>query len=358
MGSIAFPTPKTKPWIETPLVESSTLSKAAGCRIFLKLENLQPSGSFKSRGIGNLLLQAIRAQQSSSDDRPLHFHASSGGNAGLACVTAAVSLGYRSTIAVPSSTEESMVARLRAAGASEVIVHGSNWFVADRYLREVVMPKAEEMGEKAVYVPPFDHPDVWTGASTMVPEIRRQMPDGEAPDAIVCSVGGGGLFAGIMQGVEEEAWNTHVLAVETAGADSLAQAIEKRELVALDEITSVAKSLGAPIVAQRALDYALQPNVSNLVIEDAEACASGWRFADDERILVEPACGASVALAYDGRLRRYLKGFSEESKVVIVLCGGSRIDLKMMENYKRQFGARAKELGLTRCEDVPSTFTS
>jgi len=251
-----------------------------------------------------------------------------------------------------------MVARLRAAGASDVIVHGSNWFVADRYLREVMMPKAEEMGEKAVYVPPFDHPDVWTGASTMIPEIRKQMPHDETPDAVVCSVGGGGLFAGIMQGIEEEGWNTHVLAVETAGADSLAQAIEKRELVALDEITSVAKSLGAPIVAQRALDYALQSNVSNLVIEDAEACASGWRFADDERILVEPACGASVALAYDGRLRKYLKGFSEETKVVIVVCGGSRIDLKMMENYKRQFGARAKELGLTRCEDVPSTFTS
>lgn len=253
-----------------------------------------------------------------------------------------------------------MVAKLRAAGASEVIVHGANWFVADRYLREVMMPKAEEMGEKAVYVPPFDHPDVWAGAATMIPEIRRQMPDGEVPDAIVCSVGGGGLFAGLMQGIEEEGWNTHthVLAVETAGADSLAQAVEKRELVALDEITSVAKSLGAPIVAQKALDFALQPNVSNMVIEDAEACASGWRFADDERILVEPACGASVALAYDGRLRRYLKGFSSESKVVIIVCGGSRIDLQMMENYKKQFGARAKELGLTRCEDVPSSHTS
>lgn len=340
------------------MIESSALSKAAGCRIFLKLENLQPSGSFKSRGIGNLLLQAIEAQKSTGDDRPLHFHASSGGNAGLACVTAAVALGYRSTIAVPTSTDESMVAKLCAAGASEVIVHGSNWSNADKYLREIMMPKAEAMGEKVVYVPPFDHPHVWTGNSTIISELKQQMPDGEVPDAIVCSVGGGGLFNGVMEGIEREGWHTRVLAVETLGADSLAQAVEKRELVALPEITSVAKSLGAPTVAKRALEYALQPNASTLVIEDAEACASGWRFADDERILVEPACGASVALAYDGRLKRYLKGFSSESKVVIVVCGGSRIDLRMMDAYKKQFGARAKELGLTRCEDVPSTHTA
>lgn len=95
-----------------------------------------------------------------------------------------------------------------------------------------------------------------------------------------------------------------------------------------------------------------------MVIEDAEACASAWRFADDERILVEPACGASIALAYDGRLKKYLKAFSPETKVVIIVCGGSRIDLKTMDQYKKQFGARAKELGLTRCADVPSTYSS
>ncbi|KAK5076936.1 catabolic L-serine/threonine dehydratase [Lithohypha guttulata] len=192
----------------------------------------------------------------------------------------------------------------------------------------------------------------------MVPEIKAQMPRGEVPDAIVCSVGGGGLFSGIMQGVEGIGWQTKVLAVETVGADSLSQAVEKGELVKLDEITSVAKSLGAPVVAQQALNDALKPNAINMVIEDAEACASAWRFADDERILVEPACGASIALAYDGRLEKYLKAFSPETKVVIIVCGGSRIDLKTMDQYKQQFGARAKELGLTRCADVPSTYSS
>lgn len=253
-----------------------------------------------------------------------------------------------------------MVAKLRASGASDVIVHGSNWYIADSHLREVIMPKAEEQGERAIYVPPFDHPDIWEGHSTMITEMRRQMPDQGAPDAIVCSVGGGGLFCGIVQGVETEGWSekTQVLAVETSGADSLAQAVEKGEIVKLQEITSVAKSLGAPAVAKQALIDGLKPNVVSMVIEDAEACASAWRFADDERFLVEPACGAAVALAYDGRLKKYLKNFSPESQVVIVVCGGSRIDLKTMDAYRKQFGARAQELGLTRCEAVPSTHTT
>lgn len=306
------------------------------------------------------MLRAVDAQQSSSDDRPLHFHVSSGGNAGLACVAAAVALGCKSTVVVPESTEESMVARLRAAGAFDVLVHGSMWSRADQYLREVAMPQAEERGEKAIYTPPFDHQYVWDGAATIVSELQHQMPDGEAPDGIVCSVGGGGLFSGVAQGVEQAGWEntTKILAVETIGADSLSQSVAKGELVTLPGITSVATSLGAARVAQQALNHALKAHVSTLVIEDAEACASAWRFADDERILVEPACGASVALVYDGRLKRYLKGFSPESKVVIVVCGGSRIDLQMMEGYKRRFGARAKELGLTRCDDVPSTHTA
>lgn len=68
----------------------------------------------------------------------------------------------------------------------------------------------------------------------MVPEIKAQMPREEVPDAIVCSVGGGGLFSGIMQGVEGIGWQTKVLAVETVGADSLSQAVEKGELVKLN----------------------------------------------------------------------------------------------------------------------------
>jgi len=329
------------PWSE---VRADSLQRS---RIFLKLENLQPSASFKSRGIGNLILKSIREQESSpADDRPLHFYSSSAGNAGLACVTAATSLGYASSVVLPLGTEEATITKLKAAGASEVIRHGESWFFADQYLRETVIPAAEARGEKGIYIHPFDNPAIWDGASTMVEEMRTQMPDGENPDAIVCSVGGGGLFSGIMQGLDRVGWSgdVSVLAVETLGAESLAQSLEKKQLVTLPGITSVATSLGAIRVAENAFKQAQRPNVTPVTLEDAEACAACLRFLDDERMLVEPACGVSVALAYDGRLKRYLKNFGPEKKVVIVVCGGSKISLEMLLQYKEKYLARSEEL--------------
>jgi L-serine/L-threonine ammonia-lyase len=211
-----------------------------------------------------------------------------------------------------------------------------------------------------VYVPPFDDPKIWDGASTLVQEIARQMPDGERPDAIICSVGGGGLFVGIMQGLAAVGWEgqTHVAAVETRGAESLNDSLNAGEVVTRKEITSVAKSLGAARVANRAFEFAQQKNVSSLVLSDAEACMGCWRFVDDERFLVEPACGASVALAYQPeKLREVIPGLNEESKVVIVVCGGSRISVKDLEEYRARFGGEVAHLDMTREEEVPSTHT-
>ncbi|KAA6414702.1 MAG: L-serine ammonia-lyase [Lasallia pustulata] len=172
-----MPDPNLKrPWISTPLIESAALSKAAGCRIFLKLENLQPAGSFKSRGIGNLVLQAAHRSPHRSH---LHFYSSSGGNAGLACTTAARSLSLPATIVVPDSTPAFMIAKLRAAGATAVLQQGASWAEADAYLRKQVLAGRED----AVYVPPFDHADIWEGVGGMVEEIREQL-EGGRPDAL------------------------------------------------------------------------------------------------------------------------------------------------------------------------------
>ena len=361
MGSIQKPNSLPLPYRSTPLIESTTLSRSAHCRIFLKLENLQPSGSFKSRGIGNLIHSRATQALHTQCQRPLHFYSSSGGNAGLAAVTAAKSLGYKCTVVVPTSTEEAIIAKLKAAGATDVLAIGDAWKEADEHLREVVMKDAERKGEEAVYVPPFDDPRVWDGHATIVQELARQMPDGERPDAIICSVGGGGLFIGVMQGCEAVGWeaDTRVLAVETAGAESLNDSLMAGELVTMKKITSVAKSLGAARVANRAFELAQRKNVNSVVLSDAEACMGCWRFVDDERILVEPACGVSIALAYQPeKLKQLVPGLNENSKVVIVVCGGSRISIKELADYRARFGEEVKHLEMTTETEVPSTHTA
>jgi len=117
------------------------------------------------------------------------------------------------------------------------------------------------------------------------------------------------------------------------------------ELATLPAITSIAASLGAIRVAENAFKQAQRDNVTPVVLDDAEACAACWRFLDDERILVEPACGASIALAYDDRLKMCLqRGFGPDSKVVIVVCGGSKMSLDVLNNYREKYQARSEAL--------------
>ncbi|KAB8337074.1 hypothetical protein FH972_021378 [Carpinus fangiana] len=347
----------TLPWRETPLLESSALSRAAGCRVLLKLENLQPSGSFKSRGVGNYLLsQLAKAVQASGGDQdvPLHFYASSGGNAGLAAVHAARSLNRPCTVVVPLSTKPLMIAKLRTAGAADVVQVGASWKECDHHLRTEIVAK----DPTGVYVPPFDHEDIWEGNSTLATEIYQQMPHGTRPPAaVVCSVGGGGLFSGVQIGLERVGWqDVPVLALETEGAASLAASLKANQLVTLPAITSQATSLGATRVAARAFEEAKKPNVRSVVLSDAEAAMGCWRLADDERMLVEMACGINVALCYDGKLEAVLgRKIEQHEAVVIVLCGGSNVTLEMLNTWRQEFGAIEKVLP---SKDVPSTQTA
>ncbi|KAK4981753.1 hypothetical protein LTR28_002961, partial [Elasticomyces elasticus] len=319
-----------------------------------------PSGSFKIRGIGHYCAQAL---SHSPDPSSVHFYSSSGGNAGLAAVHAAVHLGRPVTVVVPLSTTQLMMGRIRSAGASEVVQTGAGWHEADQYLRETLMARAEAAGQSAVYVPPFDHPDIWDGHSGMVAEMREQLAelcgdDAAEPDALVCSVGGGGLFNGIMRGLSRTSWShVPVLAMETHGADSLNASLRAGELVTLPGITSLATCLGAVRVSTQCFEYArTSPNVRSVVLSDAEAAMGTWRLADDERIMVELACGVDVALCYGGRLEKYLgRKLTRESKVVIVICGGSNVTIEMIAKYRKMFGEDMEgRVGVDVEKDVPS----
>jgi L-serine/L-threonine ammonia-lyase len=251
-----------------------------------------------------------------------------------------------------------MISKIKASGAHDVVQHGATWQDADAYLRKEVMVKA---GSAAIYVPPFDHQDVWTGHSTLVPEVLSQLPGSAPPDAIICSVGGGGLFNGIIQGLDAfKISSTTVVAVETQGAESLYRAVEAGELITLPGITSQATSLGAVRVTQRTFDYAQRHNVRCVTLSDAEAAMGCWRFADDERIMVELACGVNLALCYDGRLEKALgRKVRPDDKVVIVVCGGSNVTVDMLANWRKEYGwVEGKGAGNMHNAVVPSDVTA
>ena len=306
--------------ITTPLLKHDALSAASGQQVLLKMENMQPSGSFKLRGIGRM---CERAAAHGAD----HFVCPSGGNAGFAAAVAGVALGVRTTILVPQTTNETVRFRIAATGA-EVIVHGDVWDETN----EEAMRLCAQPG--AIYVPPFDHPDIWDGNATLIDEaVTQAHAKGIDFDVVICSVGGGGLMSGVLKGLHRNGKaHVPVIAVDTDGAASLHAAVRAGQRVTLPAITSIATTLGAKRVAQEAFDWTRRHDIKSITVADAQAVSACLRFADDLRVLVEPACGAALAVAYE-----QLPQVKEFHAPLIVVCGGIGVDLAKLEAWRTLF---------------------
>jgi L-serine/L-threonine ammonia-lyase len=317
--------------LNTPIVSAPFLASKLGVnQVLLKLDNLQPSSSFKIRGLGHCIQKAL---ESNPNLRTLV--SSSGGNAGYAATLAAKHFGLAIFVFVPTTTSSTTIEQLQSNGAS-VIVHGSVWdethLEAMRYLNEL------DQGT-GFYVHPFEHEDIFQGHSSLVKEIVEEVGE---PDVIICSVGGGGLLCGILTGLLQTSRKTVVVAVETEGAASFASSVKDDRLVTLDGIHSIAKSLGAKRVSEATLRLRSlygKNLVRPFVVSDRDALDGVIDFANQFRFLVEPACGASLALVLNPKLlRKVIPELSADSKVVVEVCGGFQVTLEMIEEWKIALG--------------------
>jgi L-serine/L-threonine ammonia-lyase len=296
----------------TPYLPHRGLPPRDGRETFVKMDAYQPTGSFKIRGIGRLC-QRLKAEGAKA------FICSSGGNAGYAAAYAGQALGVPVIVVVPTRTPDFMRRRIASLGA-RVIPYGDVWDEADGAARGLV---AEGHG---VYVPPFDHPLLWEGHASLVDEILDQ---GEAPDAVVVAVGGGGLLCGVAEGLTRRGLEgTTIIAVETAGAASFARAVEAGEPVPLPRIDSIATSLGAKRVADEAFAWSRRRPIVSVLVSDDDAVRACLAFADDHLTLVEPACGAALSLAYDDH-----PALAPFARVAVIACGGIVVSLEKLAEW-------------------------
>lgn len=298
--------------INTPLIESRPLGGIAECSVWLKFDALQPSGSFKIRGVGHAceVHHAKGAKQ---------FISSSGGNAGLAVAYAGRRLGVPVTVVVPETTTERAKELLLLEGA-KVIVHGASWQEANQLALTLMSPTD-------AFIHPFDDPLLWSGHATLIDEVAEAS---QKPDAVVLSVGGGGLLCGVIEGLHRNGWNdVPVIAVETEGAASFHAASKAGHAVEIERITSIATSLGAKRACEQAVKYLREHPIESVLVSDQDALAACERFLTDHRVLVEPACGAALSLAYQpARLGAY-------NNVLMVVCGGATATLEQIRLWSR-----------------------
>jgi len=220
---------------------------------------------------------------------------------------------------VPETTTERAKELLQLEQA-EVIVHGTSWQEANAFAQSLV-------GASDAFLHPFDDPLLWQGHATLIDEVVRS---GLKPDAIVLSVGGGGLLSGVMEGLHRNGWNDiPVFAVETIGAASFHAAVSAGHTVELERITSIATSLGAKRVCEKAFQWSKNHPIHSVVVSDQSALSACERFLADHRILVEPACGASLAMAY-----RNASEFERFSNILVVVCGGATSTIDQIREWE------------------------
>jgi L-serine/L-threonine ammonia-lyase len=300
--------------IQTPLIESGALRGENGARVWLKMEALQAPGSFKIRGIGYACERYVERGAK-------RFVSSSGGNAGIAAAYAGRRLQVPVLVVVPETTTARARELIWREGA-EIIVHGASFQEANALALSL-------LGPDDAFIHPFDDPLLWEGHASMIDEVADA---GVTPDAVVLSVGGGGLLCGVVQGLRRNGWSdVPVIAVETVGADSLAQAMAARVPVELARIGSIATSLGARRVSDQAFALSQSHPVTSVVVSDQAALAACMRFMDDQRVVVEPACGASLAVVYAAAPE--LASFTN---VLVIVCGGVTATLAQLTKWSTQ----------------------
>jgi threonine dehydratase len=294
---------RLREWLEpTPLVRSRPLSERTGANVYLKLDMLQPTHSFKVRGAFNALARLPPAQRAQG------VITASGGNHGLAVAYAARTLGLRALIFLPAPTSDIRIRAVEAAGA-EVVLHGAAWDEANVRALEV----AAQTG--MTYVHPFDNADVMAGQGTLVSELVDQLP---RIDALVASIGGGGLLSGILSAVHAYTPRTRVIGVETEGANSMYQSWKAGHIVELPRITSIAETLGARRTTPRPFDIVTRHAADLVTVTDEQAIRALLRLLRDEKLLTEPAASCSVAAVIEGKIP-----VRRDEHLVIVLCGAN-----------------------------------
>lgn len=292
--------PRIAPYVRsTPLERSRTLSRELGTNVYLKFELFQRTGSFKPRGAFNQILQLT------PEERSRGVVGVSGGNFAQALADAGRTLDTPARICMPEAAPRASIEATRAYGADVELAAS---------FPEVFALAEAHRAAGARLLHPFDDPYQMAGVGTIGLEIHEALP--QLTD-IVISIGGGGLIAGIAIALEALVPQVRVWGVETEGADTMGQSLQAGAVVSITP-TSLARTLGAPYVAQDALTV-MQRHADRYVrVSDREAFESARFLLERQKINAELAASCTLAAA-----RRVRERFSPDDHVVLLICGGN-----------------------------------
>ncbi|WP_439520740.1 threonine ammonia-lyase [Hydrogenophaga sp.] len=319
--------------LDTPCVESRTLSQLTGCQVFLKFENLQYTASFKERGACNKLAQL------DADERARGVIAMSAGNHAQGVAYHAQRLGLRAVIVMPRFTPGVKVERTRGFGA-EVVLHGDTLEAARAHAREL----ADQQG--LVFVHPYDDADIVAGQGTVALEMLREQPD---LDTLVIAVGGGGLISGMATAAKAIRPDIEVVGVQTERFPAMYNAIKGTQLAQGSSTIAEGIAVGTPGELTQAIIRHLVDDM--VLVDEGDIEQAIVMLLEIEKTLVEGAGAAGLAA-----LLKHPRRFAGK-RVGLVLCGGN-IDPMLLASIIERGMVRAGRLARIQvnARDVPGNL--
>ncbi|MCS7365024.1 MAG: threonine/serine dehydratase [archaeon GB-1867-035] len=293
---------------KTPLIYSQKLSQVSNGEVYLKLENLQKTRSFKIRGAYNIISQL------SEEEKKRGIITASSGNHGIAVAYISQILGLKAKIVMSKKASKEKINRCRELGA-EVILIGENYDEAEAYCKKLVEK------QRLTYISSYEDYRVIAGQGTIAYEILEQNPE---IDTILVPVGGGGLISGIAIWAKALNPEIKVIGVQTTKARTMYESFKAKKVVELPVEPCIADGLAgkiSPVTLSIVLKY-----VDDIILVDDDKLMDAvlWTL-ENEKQIVEPSGAVGIAAILQNKLK--IKG---KAKIAIVISGGN-IDVSRIQ---------------------------
>jgi len=295
---------------ETPAEYSAYLSQLEQCRVYLKCENLQLTGSFKLRGAVNKILSL------SEEEKNRGLMTASSGNHGAAFSWALKRFDLEGTIVIPEITAQTKIDALLLYGA-DIIKHGGDCIEAERFGRKT----AEEQG--LTYIPPYNDPRIIGGQGTIGIELTRQVPE---IDCVLVPVGGGGLIAGIAGFLKEENHAIEIIGCQPENSAVMYHSLKAGKILDLESEPTISDGSAGGIEQDSITFPICQELVDDFILVSEDEIKSALKLIlSKHHMLVEGSAVLSVA-AFMKRPSRF------RGKNVVLILSGSKISLETLKD--------------------------
>jgi threonine dehydratase len=294
----------------TPLLPSRTLGEMTGAQVYLKTENLQRAGSYKVRGA------TYKLSRLTPEERGRGVIAASAGNHAQGVAIAAAALGVACTIVMPTTAPLAKITATEGYGA-RVILAGESYSEAYERAREI----QAEIG--ATYIHAFDDPDIIAGQGTVALEILSDLPDVEA---IVTSIGGGGLISGIATVIKALKPDVRIYGVEASGAAKMRASLDAGHIVELERVDTIADGISPKACGPYTFAIVRDLVDDVITVDDDDIIRAMLLLMERCKLIVEGAGAAGVAALLAGKVP--VQGL----RTAVVLSGGN-IDMNVVSRF-------------------------